>query len=194
MSILKEGAILKNQLFFEQTAKPYYCSLCYGSWNPNSIISENIFDSEATETRFSPTIETGWNNSNNNDYINISFQVNYPEDIIFNRIILIYGGLQRGRFDVNFTGFNSLTIVSPEQNDFIVGDRILINSKYYEVSDSDGFDLGLTPALNSPNLPSSGSGIIKDASGVPIVGSVMDDIYQITNNTTINFLVNGSSI
>lgn len=193
MPILKEGIILKNSLFFSQTEKNYYCSLCYGSWNPNTAPSQIIFGSESTETRFSPLITTGWDDSIGKDFVNIEFTVNYPVDILYNRVVLYYGGLQRSRFTVNFNGFNSLSIVSPKQNDFQIGDRILYNSQFYFVSEKNGMDLGLTPDTGVDNLPQSGSGDIIDASGIPIIGSVFDDVYLIENNTEINFFINGTS-
>lgn len=194
MPILKEGIILKNELLFKQTEKNYYCALCYGTWNPASSASELIFESEATETRFSPTISTGWDDDLGVDFVNINLQVNYPTDILYNRIVLYYGGLQRSLYDVNFNGFNSLTISLPEINDFSIGDRIIYNSNFYEISAINGLEIGVIPFLNSPNLPNSGSGQIRDASGIPIIGNVFDDIYLIKNNTTVNFSINGRSI
>lgn len=194
MPILKEGSILKNRLLFEQTEKPYYCSLCYGTWNPNSTPSESIFSSESTVTRFSPTITTGWDDNQGTDFINISFVVNYPDNIIFNRVALYYGGLQRSQYDVIFNGFNSLTIVSPQINDFIIGDRIIYNNNFYEITSISGFNIGVLPFDNVPNLPNSGDGSIRDASGIPIIGSVFDDVYEITNNYIVNFYLNGTSI
>src|SRR5574343_924572 len=131
MPVLKEGIILKNSLLFEQTEKNYYCSLCYGTWNPSISSSELIIKSESTETRFSPTITTGWDNNTATDFINISFSVNYPEDIIYNRLVLYYGGLQRSLYNINFNGFNSFSISSPEINNFSIGDRILHGNNFY---------------------------------------------------------------
>lgn len=193
MPILKDGIILKNKLFFEQTEKNYFCSLCYGTWNPGTSPSELIIGSESTPTRFSPVITTGWNNNTGTDFVNITFTVNYPEDIIYNRLVLYYGGLQRSLYDVVFNGFNSLTIVSPEQNDFIIGDRILYNNGFYEIISINGLDLGLSPLNGVSNLPNNGDGSIRDASVIPLIGVVLDDVYTIQNNISVNFLINGSS-
>lgn len=193
MTILKEGLLLKNKLFFEQTSKPYYCSLCYGTWSPSIPTSELIFNSEILQTRITPTITTGWNSSSEQDYVDISFDFNYPENVIFNRVVLYYGGLQRCIYDVIFNGFNSLTITSPAQNNFSPGDRILYNNYFYTVQTVSGLDIGVTKEPLVPDLPSSGSGTIRDASGIPLIGIVLDNVYQINYNTTINFYINATS-
>jgi hypothetical protein len=193
MPILKEGVILKNKFLFERTDKPYYCSLGLGTWTPTVSSSEIIFDSESTVTRFIPTITTGWNETGGSDFVNISFVVNYPDDITFNRVILYYGGLQRSHYDVQFNGFNSITITDPNSHEFTVGDRIIYNKYFYEILTISGLDIGVIPLTNSPQLPHTGYGYIRDASGIPLIGSVMDDVYIINNNNTINFYLNGTS-
>lgn len=195
MSILKEGIILKNSLLFEQTDKPYYCALCYGTWNPVSTNSNAIFGSEVTETRFSPTITTGWNDNIGTDFVNIEFNVNYPQTIIFNRLVLYYGGKQRSEYTINFTGFNAFNIVSPNISTFSIGDRLLINSNFYEIiaTSNSNLTIGVLPLENSPNLPSSGSTKMRDASGIALVASVLNDIYELPLNTSVTFRISGET-
>jgi hypothetical protein len=196
MSILKEGILLKNSLLFEQTDKPYYCALCYGTWSPQSTNSNAIFGTEVTETRFSPTIETGWNDSIGNDFVNIEFSVNYPQTIIFNRLVLYYGGKQRSEYTINFTGFNAFNIISPDLSSFSIGDRLLINSNFYEIiaTSNNNLTIGVSPLENSPNLPSTGSAKMRDASGIALVATVLNDIYELPFNTEVRFLINGQTL
>lgn len=195
MSILKEGIILKNSLLFEQNDLPYYCALCYGTWNPSSTNSNVIFGTEVTETRFSPTIETGWNDNVGNDFVNIEFMVNYPQTIIFNRLVLYYGGKQRSEYTINFTGFNAFNIISPNLSTFSIGERLLINSNFYEIisTANSNLTIGVIPLGNSPNLPSSGSTKMRDASGTALVATVLNDIYELPFNTEVRFLINGQT-
>jgi len=190
MALFKEGIILKNNLLFKQTEKNYYCALCYGSWSSYVESSEVIFSSEATPTRIIPTITTGWDST---DFILVDFNINYPDDVIFNRIVLYYGGHQRSKYDITFNGFNSISIISPELNPFNIGDRVLINEYFYEVSSVSSMDLGLIPYENSPQLPHFGDSLLIDASGIPIVTSILDDIYIINNNDNVRFILNGTS-
>lgn len=193
MTILKEGVILKNQYLFERTDKPYYCSLGYGSWSPAVATSEVILSSEVMVTRIVPTILTRWLDGSGRDDVEIRFTVNYPEDIIFNRVIVYYGGLQRSRYDINYTGFNTIEIAQPDVNDFVVNDRVLINNSFYRVISSTDLILGLEPWSTAPNLPTTGSGILLDATVTPLIGEVLDDVYQINSNNSTGFLLNGTS-
>lgn len=195
MSILKEGIILKNELLFKQTDKPYYCSLCYGNWSPSTVNSQQIYSTEVTETRFIPTILTGWNEGNNRDFVTIEFTVNYPQTIIFNRLVLLYGGKQRSEYVINYSGFNAFSIVSPLISEFSIGDRLLIQSNFYEIISlaNSGLTIGVMPLGHNINLPSTGSSIMRDASGTSLVATVLDDIYQLTFNTEVIFRINGQT-
>lgn len=193
MSILKEGIILKNAYLFGRTEKPYYCTLGYGAWSPAVASSEVIISSEVMVTRIIPTITMNWLDSAGRDNVEIRFTVNYPEDIIFNRIMMYYGGLQRSQYDIVFSGFNSVTIAQPDVNDFIVGGRVLINNSFYRVISSTGLTLGLEPWTIAPNLPTTGIGSLRDATVIPLIGELLDDVYQISSNNSVGFLLNGTS-
>lgn len=163
----------------------YYITFYDGTWGEGAE-SEVIWPTEIVTERIIPL--TGptiiWNDTLIQNEITFTVKVDIPTTVTFNRVGILKGGKQRSTWNITYGGDRVIINSSQLPHNFNAGDRLWnpLTQEFVTISGTNTTQLIFGQSI----FPPSGTGILRDASGV-LVNVVYltqyQTIYALSNQT-----------